>query len=414
MHLHTHTHTHLGVCQAVSVGSTTSAPHGWKLGLTPSRFTPSLFFMPLRVATECSGLEPLPYVLDAVGFSGHYELVWACERDLNCQLLIHASHRDKARFPEIHPDITTRLPNQIPDHDLYVAGFPCQPFSAMGLRQGVRDPQGRGTIIEHIIAALMEKTPAAFILENVRGLVSQHREDFDRILKALRSMRNNMYLVAWRVLNTEHHGIPQHRDRVYMVGIRRDMHGRFGKFSWPHRIPALPLTQFLKEECPIAPATNRLRRVRRFAKLSPRGVRKRLAQGWRRARRRGISLLNVDRPVIIDVDGFKGTYMVGRCPCITRSRGGTRFFVAPYGRRLYVSELLRLQGLPVSILKHSRKCGISDSKLGQMVGNAMSCNILERLLARILPVVGLLPPGVRLHDRWAAASRQHTRIQCSP
>ena len=88
-----------------------------------------------RNVTECSGLEPLPYVLDRLGLiSGPSQLV---------------------------KDITRRRPEQLPDHDLYVVGFPCQPFSTMGSSQVLDDPFGRGLIIEHIIAALATKLPRA-------------------------------------------------------------------------------------------------------------------------------------------------------------------------------------------------------------------------------------------------------------
>ena len=85
-------------------------------------------------------------------------------------------------------DIARRQPKDLPDHDLYVAGFPCQPFSAMGSNQGVRDTKGRGTIINHIIAALATMRPRAFLLENVKGLVVQHRPTFESILEQLRKI----------------------------------------------------------------------------------------------------------------------------------------------------------------------------------------------------------------------------------
>jgi len=86
-------------------------------------------------------------------------------------------------------DITRRHPAELPDHDLYVAGFPCQPFSTMGSRQGVRDKLGRGLLINHIIATLAAKRPRAFLLENVKGLVLQHRATFAQHYAATRRHR---------------------------------------------------------------------------------------------------------------------------------------------------------------------------------------------------------------------------------
>ena len=104
------------------------------------------------------------------------------------QKFINGCHKGHACPRTLHCAITKREPKEIPDHDLYVAGFPCQPFSNMGLREGMADSQGRGTIIEHVIDALKVKKPPAFILENVRGLVTQHRKDFGRIILKLRAL----------------------------------------------------------------------------------------------------------------------------------------------------------------------------------------------------------------------------------
>ena len=102
-------------------------------------------------------------------------------------------------------------------------------------------------------------------------------------------------------------------------------------------------------------------------------------------------------PYVFDLDGTMPQAKKGRCPCITRSRGGTGFYLPSRGRRLTLKERLRLQGLPEAYLLHRK--GISDRQLGMMIGNAMSGNILERLLARILPACSVAPEG--LQDPWS-------------
>ena len=79
--------------------------------------------------------------------------------------------------------------------------------------------------------------------------------------------------------------------------------------------------------------------------------------------------------------------MKDRCPCITRTRGGTGFYLPSRGRRLTLGERLRLQGLPLVYLQHRQ--GISKRQLGMMIGNAMSGNVLEELLSQRLPACGL-------------------------
>ena len=155
----------------------------------------------IRVVTECSGLEPLPYVLDNLGLAGRYRMVAACEVDRACRRVIRMCHKGHARPKLMLKDITRRHPDELPDHDLYVAGFPCQPFfSTMGSRQGVRDKLGRGLIINHMIAALAAKRPRAFLLENVKGLVLQHRATLRSIMQQLGGIAGSAYKFGYKVI----------------------------------------------------------------------------------------------------------------------------------------------------------------------------------------------------------------------
>ena len=78
----------------------------------------------------------------------------------------------------------------------------------MGSGQGVHDKLGRGRIVDHIIAALAAKEIRAFLLENAKGLVTQHRATFDHILKELRLIGNGAYKVGHRIIDAAKYGIP--------------------------------------------------------------------------------------------------------------------------------------------------------------------------------------------------------------
>lgn len=105
-------------------------------------------------------------------------------------------------------------PDDIPDFDLLVAGFPCQPFSIAGRQLGFEDT--RGTLFFDIARILERKRPRHFILENVRNLVSHDKgRTFRVIVKALDELG---YLVEWQVLNSKDFGVPQNRERIYLVG----------------------------------------------------------------------------------------------------------------------------------------------------------------------------------------------------
>jgi len=111
-------------------------------------------------------------------------------------------------------DATRIVPEELPDFDLLVGGFPCQAFSIAGKRLGFNDT--RGTLFFDIARILSVKRPKHFILENVKGLLSH---DDGRTFKTILSTLVELgYGVEWQVLNSKNHGVPQNRERVFIVG----------------------------------------------------------------------------------------------------------------------------------------------------------------------------------------------------
>jgi len=105
---------------------------------------------------------------------------------------------------------------------------------------------------------------------------------------------------------------------------------------------------------------------------------------------------DVDTWIINVFGGFQPHGMKNMCPCLTRGRAGSGgHWVSTRRRLLTIDEMLTLQGIPADV----HRKGISNRQVGYMIGNAMSVNVLERLLLRLLPGVGLLPERPR--DRWA-------------
>lgn len=110
------------------------------------------------------------------------------------------------------------LVGEIPDHDLLTAGFPCQPFSYAGKKNGLRDP--RGSLFQLVVNALTERLPSHFVLENVESLLSMAGGDhFATVLSALVEAG---YLVEWRVLDAADFGLAQRRRRVFLLGTLPD------------------------------------------------------------------------------------------------------------------------------------------------------------------------------------------------
>ena len=115
----------------------------------------------------------------------------------------------------IEGDIKDYL-DAIPDHDLLTGGFPCQPFSKAGKKQGIADY--RGTLFEIIVNVLKSKNPTFFILENVNSLLyMDNGKHYRTILSALSGLD---YKIEWRVFNAASFGLAQHRERVIIVGAK--------------------------------------------------------------------------------------------------------------------------------------------------------------------------------------------------
>lgn len=111
-------------------------------------------------------------------------------------------------------DATIIDPNSLPEFDLLVGGFPCQAFSIGGKRMGFEDT--RGTLFFDIARVLKAREPRYFILENVKGLISHNKGQTLRTI--LRALDELGYDVQWQVLNSKDYGVPQSRERVYLVG----------------------------------------------------------------------------------------------------------------------------------------------------------------------------------------------------
>lgn len=130
-------------------------------------------------------------------------------------------------------DITQIDYKTIPHHDILCAGFPCQPFSQAGYRQGFDDEKGRGNLfyeICKIIDAQGNKKPRYLLLENVSNLKGHDHGNTWTTIKAMLDERG--YEVASEILSPHQFGIPQHRKRIYIVAERKDMKGLEG-FSFP-------------------------------------------------------------------------------------------------------------------------------------------------------------------------------------
>lgn len=158
------------------------------------------------------------------------------EMDIECECVFtseikpHAISAYKENFQNatIYGDITKIKSSDIPDFDILLAGFPCQPFSSAGRQKGFADT--RGTLFFEIARILKDKEPDYFLLENVENLVihdlskedKQNGEQMGNTLKTILYVLENdlKYNVSWKVLQASDFGVPQIRRRIYIVGAK--------------------------------------------------------------------------------------------------------------------------------------------------------------------------------------------------
>lgn len=156
--------------------------------------------------------------------NGNVKSVFSSEIDKFAQKTYYANFGEKPSG-----DITKIHETDIPDHDILVAGFPCQAFSQAGLRKGFSDT--RGTLFFDIARILKAKRPRAFLLENVKNLKGH---DKGRTFKVIKSTLEGLnYEVFEDVLRARDFGLPQNRERIYIVGFDKEYFSPDISFDFP-------------------------------------------------------------------------------------------------------------------------------------------------------------------------------------
>jgi DNA (cytosine-5)-methyltransferase 1 len=141
-------------------------------------------------------------------------------------------------------DITKITPKDIPDFDVLLAGFPCQPFSIAGSKKGL--DEARGTLFYNIAEIIKEKQPAAFFLENVKNLFFHDQGNTWKII--LRVLEHDLdYHVHYIVINAKNFGLPQSRSRIYIVGFKENLEFRFPYYSMGSN-PVVKLKDYLEQD----------------------------------------------------------------------------------------------------------------------------------------------------------------------
>jgi DNA (cytosine-5)-methyltransferase 1 len=311
--------------------------------------------MVLTIGTDCSGIEAPIQALKNLGID--FKHLFSSEIDASCIETIQANAQPDILYDA---DIRERDNTNTPKVDLYVCGFPCQPFSEAGSKGGFEDT--RGTVFFGCVDYIQKRRPKFFVLENVRGLLTNNNgETWKTIMKAFESLSE--YSIKWAMLDTKDFGIPQSRNRLYIVGNRSNK-----PFEFPHKQVNCPSQESFVDKtdwCTPEPRGTFLQRANDMqSTLKQRGA-------------CFVDILQYRGRAKIPMRGFK----YSTCLLCTSYVWNTSM-----KRWANEKELLRLQGYPDDF-----KIVVPKHKFRRQIGNTMSVNVLEAIFARLFDVEDRLP-----------------------
>jgi len=255
-------------------------------------------------------------------------------------------------------DITKVKSGDIPPHNVLLAGFPCQPFSNAGLKLGFNDT--RGTLFFDVARIIKKRRPEMVLLENVKGFVIHDRGRTHAVVQNV--LKNLGYEVHSRVLNASDFGVPQNRERIYIVAIRAD------------------LTRASQFEFPVPPKTSTRvgrileKRVDTKYTLSNklwRGHKRRLREHRERGNGFGYSLFG---PESSRTSTISARYYKDGSEILIRTRGNPR--------KITPREAARLQGFPDSFL-----IPVSDTQAYKQFGNSVAVPVVEAIARSMIRVL---------------------------
>lgn len=251
-------------------------------------------------------------------------------------------------------DIHSLSPADIPEMDVLTAGFPCQPFSIAGEKQGFQDE--RSTVFWKMMDIIQHHCPRCVVLENVKNILTH--DNGNTLKRILQALTDCGYTVQYKVLNTSTYGIPQNRERVYFVCTR-------ARFDWvvDDPVQVRPLSDFLD------PAPEE-----RFYYTPRSAIWNALVE----------SVTSRDT-----VYQYRRTYVrankSGVCPTLTANMGtgghNVPIILDDKGiRKLTPQECLRLQGFPSTYVTD----GLSNSAIYTLAGNAVTVTVVQTLADQIV------------------------------
>lgn len=274
-------------------------------------------------------------------------------------------------------DLMQINPDDLPDFDFMVGGFPCQTFSIIGSRCGLDDEE-RGQIIYGLVKILKAKNVKYFILENVKGLINHDKGNTLKVVLEL--LRDAGYRVFHEVLNSLDFGVPQMRERIYFVGVQKELVDDDFEYKFPTNYSGD--TQSL-EECLIDSDEKLI-----FDESLPayQTFIKYLDNKYNKDKYSIDELLSKEYRVLDTRQSDLRIYEE-KSPTLRRGRHGILYVRDGKFRKLSGYEALLLQKFPKKYIDKVRG-KISNSKLLQQTGNAMTPSVIEEIAKNLMNSIG--------------------------
>ncbi len=275
------------------------------------------------------------------------------------------TYRKFFREEEInYGDLTKIDPKKLPDFEIMIAGFPCQTFSVIGQRKGMSDK--RGQIIFSLIQIMLAKNLKYFILENVKGLTNHDNGNSLKVI--LEELDKAGYKVFSKVLNSVDYGVPQMRERIYFVGVRKDLVPEDFHFSFPERQARVDVKDYLIDDKKLEFDDKKMA-YETFLKY--------LDNKYNKGQHDIKEILKQDY-LVIDTRQSDLRIYRNKVPTLRTGRHGILYVRDGKFRKLSGYESLLLQGFPKELAK--KVDGVIDEiNLLKQTGNAMTVNAIEAI-----------------------------------
>lgn len=319
-----------------------------------------------------------------IGFEENgYKCVFTSEKNKFCQEVY------RNNFGEMpFGDITKIDPKDIPDFEVLLGGFPCQPFSISGKKQGFNDT--RGTLFFDVCRIIEEKVPKVVVLENVKHLI---HHDGKRTLKTIISSLESLgYNVSQKILNAKDFGLPQNRERIFIIGCKQS----YFDFNNLQYSQTPLLSEYLDTEGNFEYLDKSEYTLIESPKKQPTGlifVGYRNKNTWKtgvRPNTEHLSRVHRQPNRIYSVEGVH--------PTLPSQETSGRFFIylpnEDRVRKLTMDECYRIMGFPNSFKRHER-----TGEQYKQIGNSVAISVIDSIAKQILKQ-GLLNEKPQRPVKW--------------